>query len=125
MSNRYKVRMYESGDGDGSLAPGTIVVPIDRCFSLTAETCEGVELKIRKDVIDKKLPTDRVYQINPMIGNPEALRAIAVDGNANLTGVFLDAAKGLYSEFRRIRYADAASRAASKTVQHERETVEA
>ena len=117
--------MYESGDRDGSLAPTTIVVPIERCFNLTARTSEAVELLIRKDVMDKKLPTGRVYQINPMIGNPEAIRSIALDEHANVARVFLDPAKGLYSEFRRIRYAEPATHRPILVEEPNREMVEA
>jgi hypothetical protein len=117
--------MYESGDRDGSLAPATIVVPIERCFNLTAKTSSDVELQLRKDVMDKKLPTGRVYQINPMIGNPEAIRSIALDEHANVSRVFLDPAKGLYSEFRRIRYPDPTPQLPILVEQPDREMVEA
>jgi hypothetical protein len=109
LNNRYKIRMYESGDGDGSVAGGTIVIPIDRSFTLHAESADEAEKKLRKDVIDGKLVRGRVYQICPTIGNMELIRSVAICGEANAKRVFLDGAKGLYSEFRRIRYPEAAA----------------
>lgn len=104
MSGRYKIRMHESADGDGSLAAGTIVVPIDRSFSVYGETADEVERKIVKDVADGKLSAGRVYQICPELGNTELIRSVAIGADSKIQRAFLDPAKGLYSEFRRIRY---------------------
>lgn len=104
MVSRYKIRMYESADGDGSMAAGRIVIPIDRSFSVYGETADEIERQIGKEVVDGKLSTRRVYQICPQLGNAELMRSIAIDEDSNAQPVFLDAATGLYSEFRRIRY---------------------
>jgi hypothetical protein len=104
MSNRYKIRMYESGDGDGCVVAGTIVVPIDRSFSVFAETADEAERKIQKDVVGKKLAGGRVYQICPQVGNAELIRSVAISESCEVQRIFLDPAKGLYSEFRRIRH---------------------
>jgi hypothetical protein len=96
--------MYESGDGDGCVVAGTIVVPIDRSFSVFAETADEVERKIHKDVVGGKLAAGRVYQICPHVGNAELIRSVAIGESSEIQRIFLDPAKGLYSEFRRIRY---------------------
>jgi hypothetical protein len=106
MNHRYKIRMYESGDSDGDLAAGTIVLPIDRAFSLQAISADEIEGTLRKEVLDGKLAGGRIYQICPEIGNLEVIRAVAISENANAQRVILEAAKGMYSEFRRIRYMD-------------------
>jgi hypothetical protein len=106
MNYRYKIRMYESGDSDGSLAAGTIVLPIDRAFSLQGVSADAVERNLRLEVLAGKMAGGRIYQICPEIGNPEALRSVAISENANAQRVILEVAKGLYSEFRRIRYVE-------------------
>jgi len=123
MTHRYKIRMYESADSDGNLAAGTIVMPIDRRFSMDAASADEAERKIRKDVIDGTMPGGRVYQICPAIGNPELIRAIALCGEGNAKRVILDGATSLYSEFRRLRYAG--EEAKPKEVSLDREAVEA
>ena len=55
MNHRYKIRMYESGDGDGSIADGTIVWAVDRGFSLDAKSADDAERSIRKDVASGRL----------------------------------------------------------------------
>jgi hypothetical protein len=108
MNNRYKVRMYESGDGDGSIAAGTIVLPVDHGFSVDAASTEDAERKLRKDVVDGKLSGGRVYQISPAIGNSESIRTVAFSNcvNANTQQVAFEPAKGLYSGFKRLRYVE-------------------
>jgi hypothetical protein len=103
MNHRYKVRIFESNDGSGSLEAGTVVSPIDRDLLLYAASAQDVERRISKDVIDGKLVAGRIYQVCPAIGNPEVIRSIAVsyDGAKR---VFLDQASNSYSEFRRLRY---------------------
>ncbi|HEY3940136.1 MAG TPA: hypothetical protein VGL97_22100 [Bryobacteraceae bacterium] len=103
MSTRYKVRMYESCNADGGIEPDTIMRPVDRSFSLYAESAEEVESKLKRDVQEKKLEGSRVYQICPQFGSAELIRSVSVSSDATLQRVFLDPAAGLYSEFRRIR----------------------
>jgi hypothetical protein len=100
---RYKIRIFESNEGDGSVEAGTVVSPLDIYFSLSAETADEVERKICNGVAEGKLSAGRVYQICPGIGNAELIRSIAIGPDAKLIRVFLDPAQGLYSEFRRIR----------------------
>jgi hypothetical protein len=106
MNHRYKIRMYESGDGDGSIAGGTIVLPVDRSFALHAVSADDVERKIRKDVMNGKLSAGRVYQICPTVDNSERIRTVAFCPDGKAQSVILEPAKGLYSEFRRLRYAE-------------------
>jgi hypothetical protein len=101
---RYKIRMFESREGDGSVGAGTVVLPLDIYFSLSADTADEVERKICTGVAEGKLSAGRIYQICPGIGNAELIRSIAIGPDAKLIRVFLDPAKGLYSEFRRIRF---------------------
>ena len=104
MNHRYKIRMYESGDGDGSIADGTIVMAVDRGFSLDAPSADDAERRIRKDVAAGKLEVGRVYEISPAVGNSELMRAIAFCPDSNAQRVTLEAAKGMYAEFLRLRY---------------------
>jgi hypothetical protein len=106
MSHRYKIRAFESGDQDGKVDAGTIVLPIERSFSLFARTVDEAERKVQEELASDKLPKGRVYQVCPPFGNPESIRAFAVNGNGECQRVFLDPASGVYSEFRRIRYKD-------------------
>jgi hypothetical protein len=108
VKNRYKVRMYESGDGDGGVAAGTIVLSIDRGFSLDAASIGEVRQKLSKAVIDGELPDGRVYQISPAVGAGEPVQVIAFGEHADGRPVTLEPAMGLYSQFRRLRYAEAA-----------------
>jgi hypothetical protein len=107
MNHRYKIRMYEAGERNGSLAEGIVVLPIDQSFSLEAVSADDAERILREGVMKGKLATGRVYQICPASGNPETIRSVAIGGEANARRVFLDAAQGLYSVVRRIRYAEA------------------
>jgi hypothetical protein len=105
MSNKYKVRMYESGDGDRATLSGTIVLPIDRSFAVHASSAEDAESTICQDVREGKLPFDRIYQICPPSGDGEQIRSIVISKDGGGQAVFLDQASGLYSEFRRLRHA--------------------
>ena len=109
MNHRYKIRMYESGDGDGSIADGTIILAVDRGFSLDANSADDAERTIRKDVAAGKLELGRVYEISPTAGDSELTRAIAFSPDSNARRVTFEAAKGMYSEFRRLRYVEPVS----------------
>jgi len=102
--NRYRIRMYESGDGDGGIAAGTIVLAVDRGFSLDAASTEDAERRIRKDVIDGKLEVGRVYKISPAASDSESVLTVAFSEDAHAQRVTLEPAMGIYSEFRRLRY---------------------
>ena len=105
MSNKYKIRMYESGDGERATLSGTIVLPIDRSFAVHASSTEEAESTICQDVRAGKLPFDRIYQICPPSGDCEQIRSIVISREGGGQAVFLDQASGLYSEFRRLRHA--------------------
>jgi len=106
MDYRYKIRAYETRDRDGSLTAGAVVVPIDRSFALQAASADAVERILCEYVAGKKLPQGRVYQICPGIGNPEGIRALAIGEGSEAKRVVLEAALGMYSVYRRIRYAE-------------------
>lgn len=106
MSHRYKIRAFESGDQDGMVEAGTIVLPIDRSFSLFARSAEEAERNVKEDVAADKLPRGRVYQVCPPFANSESIRAFSVCLNGTCRRTYLDPASGIYSEFRRIRYQD-------------------
>lgn len=106
MDYRYKIRIYETREKDGSLAAGAVVVPTDRSFSLTAASAGAVERILCEYVTGKKLPTGRIYQICPGIGNPEEILSVAIGEGAESKRVILEAAMGMYSVYRRIRYAE-------------------
>jgi hypothetical protein len=103
MNHRYKVRVFSSNDGDGETAAGTIVQAIERSFYVQARSADDVEKAIQLDISKNKLAKGRVYQVCPQFGNPESLRAFAVDLVGTVQRVFLEPAQGVYSEFRRIR----------------------
>lgn len=107
MNHRYKIRTFESRDGLRSLAAGTVILPMDPSFSLFATSIEGAEKNLCDEVRSGKLPPGRVYQICPLIGNPEAIRSIAIDEKANARRVVLDATVGMYSVLRSLRYSEA------------------
>jgi hypothetical protein len=98
--------MYESGDGDGGIAAGTIVLSIDRGFSLAAASVDEAEQKLRKAVMAGDLPGGRVYRISPADEDSESIRTIAFCENAKSHRVVLEPAMGMYSEFRRLRYVE-------------------
>lgn len=85
---------------------GTIVLPVDRSFSMFARTAEEAERKVQEEIMAEKLPKGRVYQVCPPFGNSEAIRAFSVCADGLLRRTYLDPASGIYSEFRRIRYQD-------------------
>ena len=94
--------MFDSSE-DG-LAAGAIVAPLNRCLSLEANSAEQAESILCDHVRQGKLTADRVYQICPLIGNPEAIRSVAINMGGNARRVLLDSAHGRFSESRRIRY---------------------
>jgi hypothetical protein len=106
MSHRYKIRAFESGDQDGGVEAGTIVLPVDRSFSLFARSADEAERKIQEDLAAAKLPKGRVYQICPPFGNAESIRTFSIGAEGECRRTFLDPASGIYSEFQRIRYKD-------------------
>jgi hypothetical protein len=106
MSQRYKVRAFESGDQDGIVDAGTIVMPVERSFSVYSRNVADAEQKIQAEVTEGKLATGRIYEICPPFGNPESIRAFSVCHQRIFRRAYLDPASGIYSEFRRIRYAD-------------------
>jgi hypothetical protein len=106
MSQRYKVRAFESGDQDGVVEAGTVVLPVERSFSVYARGVDEAEHKVKQDVLAGKLAVGRVYQVCPPFGNSESIRSFSVCSEGKCRRTFLDPAAGLYSEFRRIRYSD-------------------
>jgi len=106
MSHRYKIRAFESGDQDGVVEAGTIVLPLDKSFSIFARTVDEAERQLQNDLAEEKLVKGRVYQVCPPFGNPESIRSFAVSRAGECKRVYLDPASGVYSEFRRIRLKD-------------------
>ena len=106
MSQRYKVRAFESGDQDGVIAEGTIVLPIERSFTVYSRSVNEAEQKVKDEICEGKLPAGRVYQVCPPFGNSESIRAFSVGLDGQSKRTYLDPASGIYSEFRRIRYVD-------------------
>jgi hypothetical protein len=105
MSHRYKIRTFES-EQDGALEAGTIVMPLEKSFSIFARTVDEAERQLKQELAEEKLVRERVYQVCPPFGNPESIRAFAVTAAGECQRVFLDPATGVYSEFRRIRHQD-------------------
>jgi len=120
MSNRYNVRVYKSCQGDGSVGSGTIVQPIDRSLTIFADSAEEaadcIQIKVEKGV----LLNGTVYQVCPMVGNPELIRSIAVDADGLIARVLLDPASGLYGELRRVRDLQALSATINESSRPER-----
>ena len=106
MTRRYKVLGHESGDRDGAVEAGTIVVHIGGSTTVEAQSIDDVEAGIRKQVAARTLSAGCVYQILPPQDGTESLRALAVALDGNFRPCSLETGKGIYSEFRRIRYAD-------------------
>jgi len=106
MSHRYKIRAFASGEEDGAVEAGTIVMPLDKSFSLFARTVDEAERLLKQDLAEEKLEHGRVYQVCPPFGNPESIRSFSVSLAGEYQRVFLDPASGVYSEFRRIRHRD-------------------
>ena len=128
-STAYKIRIYESGDGSGGIGEGEIVHTVDRGFSVYAYTANDVEAKLCKDVVDKKLEGNKIFQVCPPVGCNELTRTLAVNELGAAQRVFLDPASGLYSAFRRVRYPEARIKteieAHSVNVSHENRKMQA
>ena len=103
MSNGYKVRVYESREENGALSLGTVVQPLDPSFTLSADSADEATNWIRTNVLRSRLPSSRIYQICPMIGNPEPIRSVAAGLDGSFSRVFLDPASELSGELRRVR----------------------
>jgi hypothetical protein len=106
MSHRYKIRSFESGDHNGKVDAGTVVLPLEKTFSIFARTVDEAERQLRDNLAEEKLERGCVYQVCPPFGNPESIRAFAVSLAGECQRVYLDPASGIYSESRRIRYKD-------------------
>jgi len=106
MSHRYKIRAFASGEEDGAVEAGTVVMPLEKSFSIFARTVEEAERQLQNELTEEKLVRGRVYQVCPPFGNPESIRAFSVSLAGECRRVFLDPASGVYSEFRKIRHRD-------------------
>jgi hypothetical protein len=95
--------MYEAQDQTGDTQAGTVVKPVDRHISIYASNSEEAEAALHRDVANKKLPSGKVYQLCPWLGNGELIRSLAFALDASCERVFLDLVAGHYSELRRIR----------------------
>jgi len=73
---------------------------------MNALCIEEVERILCEYVRHGKLTAERVYQICPLIGNPETIRSVAIGKDATARRVRLEADRGMYSEFRRLFYPD-------------------
>jgi hypothetical protein len=104
MRNEYKIRMFESADGERVTTSGTIVRAIDRSFFVQANEAAEVEEQIRQEVVKGALPAGRVYEIHvPAASGAESASCVVIHGNGKMERVFLDAASGIYFGFRRLR----------------------
>lgn len=103
VSNGYKVRVYESYRGDEAICFGSIVQPVDPSFTLSADSTDQAADWIRTNVLLSRLLSSRIYQICPMMGNPESIRSVAVYADGSFLRVFLDRVSGQYGKLRRIR----------------------
>lgn len=103
MSQRYVIRMFESTEKDGQTCAGTLVEPVNRHLAKYGYSADDVEGSVRRDVAKGKLPSGKVYQICPSMGNVELIRSVAASMDGTFERVFLDPASGLYGELRRIR----------------------
>lgn len=97
------LRMYEAVDNSGATQPGTVVKPVDRHLSIYAANSEEAEGTLHRDVRSNKLPSGKVYQVCPWVGNAELIRSISFSLDGVSERVFLDPAAGPYGELRRIR----------------------
>lgn len=122
-SQRYRIRVYESGDRDGATGEGTIVIPLERSFTINAYSGEEAEGLVRRDVLQGKLARGKVYQLCPWLGNPEFIRSLAAALDGSFERVFLDPASGIYAELRRIRYARQNGPAVGESAVFEKELV--
>ena len=101
---RYKIRVHESGDHDGAVAAGTIVLHLGGSSSIEARSIDEVEASLRKQIAAGQAARGRVYQICPSLGSSEPSRCLAVGSEGEPKTCFLESANGLYAEFRRIRF---------------------
>ncbi|MDQ2713103.1 MAG: hypothetical protein M3Y24_12910 [Acidobacteriota bacterium] len=108
MRRRYKLRLHESGNRDGVIDAGTIVMHIGGSTAVEAKSIDEVEAGIRKQVAADHLSRGCVYQICPPAGGQETLRSLAVAVDGSFRTCILDPAHGIYSEFRRIRFPEPA-----------------
>ena len=97
------VRMYEAQDKSGTTDPGTVVELVNRAISIYASSSDEALVALHRDVASKKLPSGKVYQLCPSVGNAELIRSLAFALDGSCERVFLDPASGLYGELRRIR----------------------
>ncbi len=111
------VRMYEAQDQTGSTEVDTVVAPVDRAISIYANSSEEAEAKLHQDVWSNKLPSGKVYQLCPWLGNAELIRSIAFAPDGKSERVFLDPASGPYGELRRIRFPRGAGQRGSTEAQ--------
>jgi hypothetical protein len=107
MSNGYKVRVYESCRGDGAICSGTVVERVDPSFTISSESADQAMNWIHRNVLRSRLSSSRIYQICPMICNPEPIRSVAAGLDGSFIRIFLDPASGLCGELRRVRHLEA------------------
>ncbi len=102
--SRYKIVGHESGEGDGGVGAGTIVVHMAGSGAIDAESIDDVERHILVQVAANKRPRGCVYHILPPVDSTECSRALAVASTGEFRRCILDATSGFYSGFHRIRY---------------------
>jgi len=102
-NHRYKIRTFEARDGSRRLSAGTIVMPKDGAFALHAASVEQVEQILCEYVQSGKLLSGHIYQICPLIGNPEAIRFVSICDQGRARRIALDATMGMHSVLRSIR----------------------
>ena len=95
--------MFESCEKDGQTCAGTVVESVNRHLAIYGYSADDAEASLRRDVAKGKLPSGKVYQICPSLGNIELIRSVAASIDGKFERVFLDPASGLYGELRRIR----------------------
>jgi hypothetical protein len=109
MGSGYKVRTYESCQKDEATGSGTVVLPVDPSFTISADSAEKVLDWIQTNVVQKTLLSCRVYQVCPMIGSYEPAISVAIGPNGSFFRVSLDPARGAYGQLRRVRDVQALS----------------
>ncbi len=109
MNRRYKLRIHESGNRDGAIDAGTIVMHIGGGPAVEAKSIDEVEASIRKQVTADTFSRGCVYQICPPAGSGESLRSLAVAVDGSFRACILEPGNGIYSEFRRIRFPELVS----------------
>ncbi|MBV8864645.1 MAG: hypothetical protein JO210_04515 [Acidobacteriaceae bacterium] len=108
MRRRYKLRIHENGDHDGTIDAGTIVQHIGGSTAIEAKSIDEVEADIRKQVAADHLARGCVYQICPPADSHELLRSLAVAVDGSFRPCMLEPAHGIYSSFCRIRFPEPA-----------------